>query len=311
MPCYYPLEGYYSKIVNRSGKRSITFSKSEAYSHDPIQLPCGVCIGCRLEHSRQWAMRCMHEAQMHEENCFITLTYDDDHLPEYQSLKKDDFQKFMKRLRQWCRREDEELNLPYRKIRFYGCGEYGDNTKRPHYHICIFGLMFHDRQLWKKDGDIKLYISEDLQKLWKFGFTTVGSLTFETAAYTARYCMKKAKGKNKENAYDRIDADTGEIIKIEPEFARMSRRPGIGTDWYNKFNKEVFPNDSVVVQGAQVKPPKFYFNKLEKQMPRCHTELKALRKKYALSNKDKNTLAKLHTRRIVKESQLKQLTRSL
>lgn len=299
MPCYYPLLGWYSKVRNPSGKRSITFVKSEAYSPRKVTLPCGICIGCRLEHSRQWAMRCMHEAQLHEDNCFLTLTYDDEHLPDYRNLVKRDFQLFMKRLR---KKYGEG-------IRFYGCGEYGDLYKRPHYHICIFGFNFKDRVLWKTINENKLFISDDLSELWPYGFSTIGELNFETAAYTARYCLKKYKGKNWKENYQRVDAETGEIINLQPEFALMSRRPGIGTNWYNMYNPEVFPLDRVVVNGREVKPPKFYFSKLEKLMPKTFQTIKDARRKAAL--KCKNSLERLNVKRHVKEQQITFLQRRL
>lgn len=299
MPCYYPLKGWRSRRANPNGKRSIVFHKNAGFSDQSVEIPCGCCIGCRLEYSRQWAMRCMHEAQMHDNNCFITLTYADEYLPDYRSLVKKDFQKFMKRLR-------KKFGAG---IRFYACGEYGDQYERPHYHACIFGHDFADKVLWKTRDEISLYVSEALNELWPFGFATIGALTFESAAYTARYCVKKHKGKNWKTKYDRVDEETGEIITLTPEFALMSRKPGIGSTWYDEFNPEVFPLDRVVINAREVKPPKFYINKLEKLMPKKFAEVKAARQKFAKENP--KTLARLNVSRIVKEAQLKQLKRSL
>lgn len=301
MPCYYPLQGWYSKSINPTGKRSIVFNKNEAISHREVALPCGMCIGCRLEHSRQWAMRCMHEAQMHEDNCFLTLTYSDDHLPDYCNLVKRDFQLFMKRLR---RRFGDG-------IRFYGCGEYGDILARPHYHICVFGHDFEDKVLWKTVGGNRLFISASLVELWPFGFSTIGALTFDSAAYVARYCLKKRKGKNWREHYERIDVDTGECVDLQPEFSLMSRRPGIGSSWYEKFSPEVFPRDRVVVNAKEVKPPKFYLDRLEKFMPRTYEAIKRQRRKMGLLNSRKNSLARLHVKNYVKERTIKTLQRSL
>lgn len=301
MPCYYPLRGWYSKVRNASGKRSIVFQRSGAISNREVALPCGVCIGCRLEHSRQWAMRCMHEAQMHDDNCFLTLTYDDDHLPAYRSLVKRDFQLFMKRLR---KRYGSG-------VRFYGCGEYGDQMGRPHYHICLFGLDFSDKSLWKTVNGNKIYISDSLSELWPFGFSVIGNLTFESAAYVARYCLKKRKGKDWRSHYERIDADTGECVNLEPEFALMSRRPGIGTSWYEKYNSEVFPLDRVVVNAREVKPPKFYFSKLEKLLPHMYGDIKRERRNAGYLSRQKNSLARLHVKNYVKEQTIKNLQRSL
>lgn len=139
MPCYHPLTGYRSKSGRdpKSGKWPLTFDLSNAYIDMPVTVPCGQCIGCRLDKSRDWAVRCLHEASLYQDNCFITLTYDDAHLDPLGSLNKDDFVKFMKRLR-----------FQYGpKIRFFHCGEYGTLLNRPHHHACIFNFDFYDKEL--------------------------------------------------------------------------------------------------------------------------------------------------------------------
>ena len=141
MPCYNPLKGYRSRTLNASGKRSIVFNLREGYVDQPIEVPCGQCIGCRLERSRQWAVRCVHEASLYKNNCFVTLTYSDDKLPSDGSLHFDHFQKFMKRLRRFY---DDS------RIRFFHCGEYGEQYSRPHYHCCLFNFDFVDKKFWKK-----------------------------------------------------------------------------------------------------------------------------------------------------------------
>lgn len=152
-------------------------------NHPELRLPCGQCVGCRLERSRQWALRCVHEASLHDSNLFVTLTYDDEHLPEFNSLYYPDFQKFMKRLRKKFSREN---------IRFYMCGEYGETTLRPHYHVILFNFDLPDRRLYRRShsGD-HLFTSEILTKIWGKGFCPFGNVTFQSAAYTARYIMKK------------------------------------------------------------------------------------------------------------------------
>ena len=179
------------------------FNPKYAYQADqPEKLPCGQCVGCRLERSRQWAIRCMHEAQMHEDNCFITLTFNPESLDDRSnpwSLDVRDFQLFMKRLR-------KKYGAG---IRFYHCGEYGELNKRPHYHACIFGFDFPDKRLWKvTNSGHRLYISESLDELWPFGFCTIGNVTFESAAYVARYIMKKVNGDAAADHYEWIDEDT-------------------------------------------------------------------------------------------------------
>lgn len=204
----------------------------------PVTLPCGQCIGCRLERSRQWAVRCVHESQLYESNCFITLTYRDECLPPGGSLVKEDFQRFMKRLR----KEYGE------GIRYFHCGEYGEKFSRPHYHACLFNFDFADRVLFKDRGGVRLYVSESLSRLWPFGFATVGDVTFESAAYVARYITKKITGDQADNHYG------GRL----PEYITMSRRPGIGKPWLEKFSSDVYPSDHVVLRGRVMRPPKYY-----------------------------------------------------
>lgn len=246
---------YRSKEVNESGKRSMVMSPAQALEPDsPIKLPCGQCIGCRLERSRQWAVRCVHEASLYEKNCFITLTYDERSLPRDGSLVLEHFQKFMKRLR--SRFEH--------KIRFYHCGEYGEEFGRPHYHAILFNHDFSDKELVCYSGSEPLYQSKTLQELWPYGLSRIGSVSFESAAYVARYCTKKVTGKSALAHYNRIDYFTGEVLcEKKPEYATMSRRPGIGRDWLKKFYPDVYPHDSFHINGKEVRPPKFYDTQFE------------------------------------------------
>jgi len=213
-----------------------------------MQTTCGRCIGCRLERSRQWAVRCMHEASLHEDNCFITLTYSDKYLPAFGSLEVRAFQLFMKRLRRKVER----------KVRFYHCGEYGDELGRPHYHALLFGMDFADKYPWAERSGNMAWRSADLESLWKFGQSEIGSVTFESAAYVARYIMKKITGKAAEDHYRRVDVLTGEISQIQPEYSTMSRRPGIGRGWIEKYVSDVYPSDEVISRGRPAKPPRYY-----------------------------------------------------
>lgn len=212
-----------------------------------LTLPCGQCIGCRLERSRQWAIRCMHEASMHEENGFLTLTYNQENCPN--SLEYRHFQLFMKR----ARRE-------FGPLRFYMCGEYGSKTFRPHYHALLFGCGFlADRYLWRNSGSgFPLYRSPTLDRLWPYGNAELGDVSFESAAYVARYVVKKVTGDRADDHYKRVDSDTGEIVSVVPEFTRMSLKPGIGRLWIEKFYTDVYPEDVVMVNGMKCKPPRYY-----------------------------------------------------
>lgn len=262
MPCFHPLKGYHA----RSGT-GIAFNRKLGWEDRPMSVPCGQCIGCRLERTRQWAIRCLHESELHEQNSFLTLTYNDEHLPTGATLVKRDFQTFMKRLRK---------ELHPKKIRFYHCGEYGDKNRRPHYHALIFGHSFPDRQIFKLGKD-PLYTSQQLEKCWTAGFSTVGNLTFESAAYTARYIMKKINGQMAEDHYWNHDKTTGEAFKIIPEYTTMSRRPGIGGDWFKLYKHDCYPKDYIHVRGKKMKPPKFYDKQYEHDYPDEMAKIKAER----------------------------------
>lgn len=243
MPCYRPMPAV------RMKDGSVKFvSRNKRGVEGTLELPCGQCIGCRLERSRQWAMRCLHESSLHDQNSFITLTYDDDHLPEGGSLVYSDFQKFLKRLR-------KRAGVP---IRFYMGAEYGELFKRPHYHACIFGYDFPDRVYFKKTSSgEKIYTSKILESLWPYGHTSVGNVTFESAAYIARYCVQKVNGDKAEEHYRVVDSD-GVVSYRVPEFNHMSLKPGIGARWLEKYKTDVYPRDYVVIRGVKTKPPKYY-----------------------------------------------------
>lgn len=204
-----------------------------------FNLPCGQCVECRLERSRQWAARCMNEAQLHERNCFITLTYRNDPV----SLNYRDFQLFMKRVRKM-----------FGSVRFFMCGEYGENFSRPHFHAILFGIDFTDGRSYGR----RFRRSAVLDSLWTHGFASVGSVTFESAGYVARYSMKKITGDLAEDHYRYVDPDTGVIIDRVPEFCHMSLKPGIGANWVSKYLSDVYPTGEMVVRGVLSKSPRYY-----------------------------------------------------
>lgn len=233
-----------------------------------LELPCRQCISCRLERSRVWSIRCMHEAQMHSDNCFITLTYDEKH---YQpGLNYRHFQLFMKRLRKHAKK----------KVRFYMAGEYGENNGRPHFHACLFGWSPEDRQLFKKlpSGSF-IYTSRTLEALWPFGYSSVGDLTLESAAYVARYVMKKITGPGADAHYWSLNPLTGELVQIEPEFNKMSLKPGIGRPFYERYKSDIYPNGTCVVHGQHMKPPSYYESIYKQENPFDYEELTFKRSK--------------------------------
>ncbi len=245
----------------------------------------------------------MHENQMHEESCFITLTMNNEYLESREnpySLDKSEFQRFMKRLRKRYGKE----------VRYFHCGEYGEKNSRPHYHAIIFGMDFEDKELFSVRDEIKLYTSETLAELWPHGFVTIGSVTMESCAYVARYVCKKQKGKNAEKHYIRWDPLTGEGIPIEPEYATMSRKPGIGKTWLDNYKNDVYPHDYVVIKKHKIRPPRFYDKQLTEQ------ELEKIKEKRAeelpeVIEEYNEAMDRLWVEEAVKENRLEILIRDL
>lgn len=219
-----------------------------------LELPCGVCMECRLRRANDWKIRCIHEASMWQQNCFITLTYARDALPPNASLCKADFQKFMKRLR-YHRGAIKIVN----PIRYYMCGEYGPLNGRPHYHANIFNCDFRNRtEAGKSESGEPFYIDPELTEIWGHGRATVQNLTPETAGYTAGYIQKKILGKGSEESYNIFDPTTGETIKRIPEYGDMSKKPGIAESWFKKFHTDITRHDVAVMQGREHPVPKYY-----------------------------------------------------
>lgn len=306
MPCYRPLIGYRSKDRNQSGKRSIVFNPAKALGPGRVKLPCGQCIHCRLERSRQWAIRCVHESKLHPQNSFITLTYSDKNLPPNSSLQLSDFQKFLKRLRK---------KISPQKLRFFHCGEYGENLGRPHYHALLFGFDFEDKYPFKQSRNGEIYYrSPTLEELWPSGQSMIGSVTFESAAYVARYISKKITGPDAEDHYAVVDLETSETLgQKKPEYVTMSRRPGIGKHWFEKYSSDVFPSDEIVLRGKRLKPPKFYTNLLDepsREAVKSRRESAAHHENLRLRRYADLTSERLMVREIVHETQAQQLKRT-
>lgn len=204
------------------------------YGDDLLLLPCGHCLGCQIDRSKEWAVRIMLEAALYTSNCFLTLTYDEKHVGD-NVLDIEDLQLFMKRLRKFLGEE---------KVRYFACGEFGNESGRKHYHAIIFGYDFPDKVLLKRSRSGRMiYRSESLEKLWNKGISSIGEVTPQSASYVARYCMKKKL--------------TG---KDSGEFVLMSRRPGIGR---RKFNIHWFDNRKIYSALGESSIPRFYQKMLE------------------------------------------------
>lgn len=301
MVCFAPIKGFRSRDLTAAGKRSFVIDPKQGYSDRPMTIPCGQCIGCRLERSRQWAIRCVHESSLYEKNCFITLTYSTDKLPSNGSLAIRDWQLFMKRLRKRFGS----------KIRFYACGEYGEQLGRPHYHACLFNFDFDDKVPFKKtkSGEM-IYLSPSLDETWGLGLSSVGAVTFNSAAYVARYIMKKQTGPEAETHYWFVDSD-GVVHDRKPEFTVMSRRPGIAKAWFDKFKTDVFPDDFVVHDNKKLRVPRYYSNQYELSEAQHFARLKGRRKRQAKKHAADQTPERLRVRENVQLARLKKLKREI
>lgn len=254
------------------------------------------------------AIRCVHEAQMHSENCFITLTYDDEHLPPGRGLVKKDFQDFIKRLRK--SRPIGPRQSVCQFLRYYHCGEYGDKFGRPHYHAILFGHDFPDKRLHTKRLGNTVYTSSILSELWGKGFCSIGAVTFKSAAYVARYVLKKLSGPGSDRFYRSIDTDTGEIHDRLPEYVTMSLKPGIGSAWFAAYSGDVFPGDFVIHAGERFKTPRFYDLLYERQESESAIqEIKAIRVRNAKARASDNTPERLAVREKIQAQKLKLLKR--
>lgn len=258
MACNRPVPAYYSAELNPSGKRGLTFNPKFAYTgpiknyRDPLYVPCGKCTGCKADSSLMWSIRSYHESTLHSQNCFLTLTYDDDHLPADGKISKDELQRFIKRLRKHQSKFFEE------KIRYVACGEYGGLTRRPHYHAIIFGRDWLEQKVPLND---QLYTAPDLVNIWGNGHVSIAPVTMASICYVCGYVTKKMD-----------DPDT---------FALRSSRPGIGHDWIDRFLGDAVRSDGkVVIEGREYPVPKRYILWHEEKFE----HVKELRKEFAKKN---------------------------
>lgn len=306
MPCYHPIYMYRSKAGPNSNGKVPIVSYKDRNRGKQLSLPCGRCIGCRLERSRQWAVRCMGESQMHEHNQFLTLTYKEEELvygaAEHGILYPRHLTLFFKRLRKHAGPG----------LRYFACGEYGERYNRPHYHAIVFGLDVKDREVKPSKGSNKLYRSDSLDAIWTHGDVTIGDVSFESCAYVARYVMKKRMGNT---------ADTYEEEGISPEFVVMSRMPpkgsppgtpgGIGASWLAAFQSDVYPRGDILVNGKLCKPPKYYDSIYERLEPTKMQAIREERMRVAEEAWEDSEPKRLRVRENVKIAAISSLTRKL
>lgn len=273
-----------------TGRWPIVFRKKMGIISEELKVPCGRCIGCRLDYARSWMIRCVHESKMHEENCFLTLTYNDERLEtrcrivdetdddsyDY-SLNRVDLTKFIKRLR-------GKIYEKYgKKIRYFACGEYGEQYQRPHYHIALFGWEPKDKVFWKEKEGVYLYKSEIVEKTWGNGYVVVGDITIESAAYIARYVVKKIVGIKANEHYD----------GREKEYTVMSRAKAIGKDFWELYKTDIKKLDQCVIEGRKIKVPKLYDKLHEMENPEEYMLKIKKRKEKAIQLSSVNTEERL------------------
>lgn len=347
MPCYHPIEAWiHTRAKTDKGKNLLIFQyhpRNCKTTKPDLMLNCGRCIGCRLAKSREWAVRAVHESELYWENCWLTLTFNDQYLHTLdnpytlESGPKSVMTKFLKRLRKkygsgirylYCGEYGETCFFCNKSERSCSCGNYHPWRGRPHYHICLFNHDFPDKRFWKSINGCNHYNSEQLDALWSdpatglcMGHATISDLTPDSAAYTARYSLKKITGdKALEDDpvthlkhYQRL-SPSGEIIDLHPEFIRMSsgckslNTGGIGKGWLDQFSKEVLDNDAVRFKDMQIKPPAYYDKKTQLLDPCTYDENKENRLDRAKNSVD-NTPQRLATREFITLQRVNNLPR--
>jgi hypothetical protein len=252
---------------SRLGKRKISFARPDKHvKFESFDIPCGQCIACRIIRRESWTLRLFHESLYHDETLFLTLTYDDEHLPYGGSLVKDHYQKFVRALRKKLRPQ---------KIRYYVCGEYGGEFGRPHYHLVLFLSGVPDLvPVGLTDKGNPRFSSEILEKCWGKGFLEIQSISPEALRYVCKHHVEKI---DDVEHYAHFDEATGEFVQVEPIFGHMSLRPGIGHEWFMDYWRDVYPKDFVSMGGRKIQPPKYYDRLLEKYQPEVWQEVLATR----------------------------------
>lgn len=243
-----------------------------------------------------------HESQFWPRNCFVTLTYNPEHKPIDNSISKEAVQKFIRALRD---------RHPGHTIRFFAVGEYGDKNGHPHYHLILFNYEPDDlKPLFKTQAGNQVWTSAHLEDVWGKGFVTVGSVTIQSCGYTARYLMKKIKGTDRYQAdrYRRVSPQDGKMYDVQPEFALMSLKPGIGHNFAMQFKNDFYPSGFVTIEGTKHAAPNFYLNKLTEDEK--HT-VKLNRMRHRVQPRSERTMERKVAREGVRNAKVKPLQRDL
>lgn len=312
MACFSPLTLYKSKSGpdKKTGRWPLVPFK-EGYVDRPVEVPCGYCVGCRLERARQWSLRLAHESLYHADAYFLTFTYDDSNLcygNEVPTLVPKHLELFWKRLRKELNRRPSkrkpklaDYSDKKRLLKYFACGEYGDNTYRPHYHAIVFGFHLSDLVVWKYDGLSTTYTSATLDALWTMGRVVIGPVTQESSAYVARYTIKKQYGVRHDSYYGELG--------IEPEFVRMSK--GIGKQFFIDYQNDIYVNDVMIYTDGVGKgrPPKYYDRLKAELDPDSMKLIVKEREKNARLPSPDRTRERLEVREKIKKNHMKRLKR--
>jgi len=282
VPCYRPVTCW-----KPPDGGSLSFR--ELKDHREIEIPCGQCIGCRVIRQQSWAFRCLAEASLHRFNWFATLTYSPEHLPPYGSLRHRDWQLFAKRVRR-------RLG----PFRYLMCGEYGEQTLRPHYHALLFGLAIPDIQRFGMRRRHPVYRSQVLTDLWRLGHVEVGSVTAASARYCAGYVLKQS------GTPQPVDQSTGELMPVVKPYGRMSLKPGLGDGWIRRFYPEAFAHGACYSQDQRFSIPGRFRDILSELDPQAFETLKQAAIAKALASPD-NSRARLEVRESVQLGKLSKL----
>lgn len=259
-----------------------------------IRPNCRRCLGCRTAHSAHMGARLLHESVFHDHSFFLTLTYRDEDKPLDGGLSWRDVQLFMKKLRK---------AISPVQVKFSGCGEYGPDTLRPHYHLIIFGWWPEDAQPVERIADGWQYDSELIREVWAKGNIQFRPMDFASACYLARHNFNKVTGGFQEKIdpvtglrpYDRIHEHTGEIVEVSPEMFHQSR--GIGLEWLKKYYKDCFPEgETPIPHELRCFPgvPEYYVRKLEEIDPVLHLAYQDRMKEQAIRLEDSGYYSRYH-----------------
>ena len=302
MPCYRPKPAAVL-LANKKTRPEMTVT----------QLPCGKCLGCIARRRQEWTIRMVHEAQMRDEAVFLTLTYDQDHLPADGSLARpgkgimSDF--------------TSQLRNKLGPFRYFLVGEYGSENLRPHYHAILFfddssngkRTAFPDRYEWMQRHGEPVFRSDVLEHCWPHGYSTIQPVNEASIRYVAGYTTKKLGDLEDPHGkrYERLDPITGEVWEVLPEWQTMSRRPGLGSDWFDAYWEDVYPSDEVIVDGRRYRPPGYYDRRLEKLHPDLHREVRINRADWKPENSYCRTTQARHAAEAKHRAREKRITREL